>query len=156
MSDNRLIAVELDASIGRGPSAEAEHEREVAIYDLLEVNSFVLSNGQSGPYRLRLSNQEGRLVFSFLDSREDITYTIGLSLTPFRRVVKDYFQICDSYYNAIRNAAPSQIETLDMARRGIHNEGGELLRERLKGKATMDFDTARRLFTLICALIWKV
>ncbi len=155
MSDNRLIAVELDESLGQGPSADAEHERQVAIYDLIEANTFSLSNGVQGPYRLRLSSAEGRLVFTFLDTTESPVYTIALSLTPFRRVVKDYFTICDSYYTAIRSSSPQQIETIDMARRGIHNEGSELLQERLKGKAEFDFDTARRLFTLVCALIWK-
>ncbi len=152
---NRLFAVELDDTLGRGPSADAEHERQVAIYDLIEANSFTLCNGVSGPYRLRLSSAEGRLVFKFLDATENPVYTIALSLTPFRRVVKDYFTICDSYYTAIRSSSPQQIETIDMARRGIHNEGSELLQERLKGKAEFDFDTARRLFTLVCALIWK-
>ncbi len=155
MNDNRLIAVELDDSIGRGPSLDAERERDVAIYDLLEANNFTLTNGMPGPYRLRLSSTEGRLIFTFLDSREEPGFVIGLSLTPFRRIVKDYFLICDSYYNAIRSASPSQIETIDMARRSIHNEGSELLQERLKGKAELDFDSARRLFTLVCALIWK-
>jgi uncharacterized protein (UPF0262 family) len=155
MNDNRLIAVELDESLGQGPSADAEHERQVAIYDLIEANTFALSNGVKGPYRLRLSSAEGRLVLTFLDAAEDPVYTIALSLTPFRRVVKDYFTICDSYYTAIRSSSPQQIETIDMARRGIHNEGSELLQERLKGKAEFDFDTARRLFTLVCALIWK-
>jgi uncharacterized protein (UPF0262 family) len=155
MIDNRLIAVELDGTLGSGPSPEAEHERQVAIYDLLEVNSFSLSSQITGPYRLRLSSIEGRLVFTFLDAKEEPTYTIALSLTPFRRIVKDYFAICDSYYTAIRSSSPQQIETLDMARRGIHNEGSTLLQERLKGKAEFDFDTARRLFTLVCALIWK-
>jgi uncharacterized protein (UPF0262 family) len=154
-SDNRLIALELDESLGQGPSADAEHERQVAIYDLLEANTFSLGNGVKGPYRLRLSSAEGRLVFTFLDTTESPVYTIALSLTPFRRVVKDYFTICDSYYTAIRSSSPQQIETIDMARRGIHNEGSELLQERLKGKAEFDFDTARRLFTLVCALIWK-
>jgi uncharacterized protein (UPF0262 family) len=155
MSDNRLIAIELDDTIGRGPSPDAEHERDVAIYDLIEANTFALSNGIPGPYRLRLSSTDGRLVFTILDAKENPAYTIALSLTPFRRVVRDYFMICDSYYNAIRSASPSQIETLDMARRGIHNEGSELLQQRLKGKAEFDFETARRLFTLVCALIWK-
>ncbi len=152
---NRLVAVELDETLGHGPSADAEHERQVAIYDLIEANTFSLSNGVAGPYRLRLSSAEGRLVFTFLDVTESPVYTIALSLTPFRRVVKDYFTICDSYYTAIRSSSPQQIETIDMARRGIHNEGSELLQERLKGKAEFDFDTARRLFTLVCALIWK-
>lgn len=155
MTTERLIAVELDDTIGRGPSADAEHERAVAIYDLLEANTFKLSHDLPGPYRLRLSSVENRLVFTFLDTTENPAYTIALSLSPFRRVVKDYFMICDSYYNAIRSASPSQIETIDMARRSIHNEGSELLQERLKGKAEFDFDTARRLFTLVCALIWK-
>ena len=154
-ADSRLIAVELDDSLGRGPSPDAEHERQIAIYDLLEDNSFALSNGVTGPYRLRLSSVDGRLMLTFLDGKEEPVYVIGLSLTPFRRVVKDYFAICDSYYTAIRSSLPSQIETIDMARRGIHNEGSELLQERLKGKAEFDFDTARRLFTLVCALIWK-
>jgi uncharacterized protein (UPF0262 family) len=155
MSENRLIAVELDDTLGQGPSPDAEHERQVAIYDLIESNSFSLSNNVKGPYRLRLSSIEGRLVFTFLDPAEEPSYTIALSLTPFRRIVKDYFAICDSYYTAVRSSSPQQIETIDMARRGIHNEGSTLLQERLKGKAEFDFDTARRLFTLVCALIWK-
>jgi uncharacterized protein (UPF0262 family) len=152
---HRLVAVELDDTIGRGPSPDAEHERQVAIYDLLEANSFSLSSGVEGPYRLRLSSTEGKLIFTFFDPKEDPVYMIGLSLTPFRRIVKDYFIICDSYYNAIRSSSPAQIETIDMARRGIHNEGSELLQQRLQGKAVFDFDTARRLFTLVCALVWK-
>jgi uncharacterized protein (UPF0262 family) len=155
MTDNKLIAVELDASLGSGPSPDAEHERTVAIQDLLEANSFTLANNIAGPYRLRLSQSEGRLVFTFLDSKEEPVYTIGLSLTPFRRVVRDYFMIVDSYNQATRSGSASQIETIDMTRRATHNEGSELLQERLKGKADFDFDTARRLFTLICALIWK-
>jgi uncharacterized protein (UPF0262 family) len=154
MTDNKLIAVELDASLGRGPS-DAEHERTVAIQDLLEANSFTLANNIAGPYRLRLSQSEGRLVLTFLDVKEEPVYTIGLSLSPFRRVVRDYFMIVDSYNQAIRSGSASQIETIDMTRRATHNEGSELLQERLKGKADFDFDTARRLFTLICALIWK-
>jgi uncharacterized protein (UPF0262 family) len=155
MTQNKLIAVELDDSIGQGPSPEAEHERNVAIYDLIEANSFLLANDIQGPYRLRLSSLDGRLVFNFLDEKETPLYTIALSLSPFRRIVRDYFMICDSYYNAISSGSPSQIETIDMTRRGIHNEGSELLQDRLKGKAEFDFDTARRLFTLVCALIWK-
>jgi uncharacterized protein (UPF0262 family) len=151
---NRLIAVELDQTLGKG-SASAEHDRQIAIHDLLEANTFSLSNGISGPYRLRFSSVDGRLVFAFLDAGENTVYTIALSLAPFRRVVKDYFGICDSYDKAVRNATPAQIETIDMARRAIHNEGSELLMERLAGKAETDFDTARRLFTLICALMWQ-
>ena len=152
---NRLIAVDLDASIGPGPSAEAEHERRVAIYDLLEGNSFALPNGKEGPYRLQLSTQDGRLLFEIFSEGEEKLSIIGLSMSPFRAIVKDYFQICESYYQAIRLATPSQIETIDMARRALHNEGSELLKERLNGKVDLDFDTARRLFTLVCVLHWR-
>lgn len=152
---NRLMAVELDSSIGPGPSPEAEHERRVAIYDLIEDNRFTLEAQPQGPYRLMLSTADGRLIFDVLDEKADRLTMIGLSMSPFRRIVKDYFMICESYYQAIRTATPSQIETIDMARRGLHNEGSELLRERLAGKVEMDFDTARRLFTLVCVLHWR-
>jgi uncharacterized protein (UPF0262 family) len=152
---NRLIAVDLDASIGPGPSPEAEHERRVAIYDLLEENSFSLLNGKDGPYRLQLSTQEGRLLFEIYSEGEEALSIIGLSMSPFRVIVKDYFQICESYYQAIRRSTPSQIETLDMARRALHNDGSEILKERLNGKVDIDFDTARRLFTLVCVLHWR-
>ncbi len=125
MSDKpktRLLAVELDASIGPGPSPEAEHERRVAIYDLIEENSFCLAAEPTGPYRLRLSTADGRLIFDVLNEREERLSLIGLSMSPFRRIVKDYYMICESYYQAIRTATPSQIETIDMARRGLHNE----------------------------------
>jgi uncharacterized protein (UPF0262 family) len=154
-SPNRLIAVELDDTLGLSSSADAEHERQVAINDLLEQNTFALLNGIPGPYRLRLSSADGRLVFSCFDHKENPVYTIALSLMPFRKIVKDYFAICESYNVAIRTGSASHIETLDMARRGIHNEGSELLQSRMKGKAEFDFDTARRLFTLVCALVWK-
>jgi len=151
----RLAKITLDeGSIGRS-SADIEHERAVAIYDLLEDNSFAPVANDSGPYALHLSIQESRLVFDV--RREDgmpLTAHL-LSLTPFRRIVKDYFLICDSYYKAIRTSTPSQIEAIDMGRRGLHNEGSELLMERLKEKIEIDFDTARRLFTLICVLHWK-
>ncbi len=149
----RLISVEIDESIGRSASPEAEHERKAAIYDLLEENSFSLANGVTGPYHLVLANLENRLVFDVRDEAQNGIVAFGLSMTPFRRIVKDYFEICSSYYDAIRNANPSHIETIDMARRGLHNEGSEILRERLQGKAEMDFDTARRLFTLVYALL---
>ena len=152
---NRLIAVDLDASIGPGPSAEAEHERRVAIYDLLEENSFGLLNGKEGPYRLQLSTQDGRLLFEIYGEGEEALSIIGLSMSPFRVIVKDYFQICESYYQAIRSATPSQIEAIDMGRRGIHNEGSQTLMDRLSGKIKFDFDTARRLFTLVCVLYWR-
>lgn len=152
---NRLIAVDLDASIGPGPSPEAEHERRVAIYDLLEENSFSLLNGKEGPYRLQLSTQEGRLLFEIYSEGEEALSIIGLSMSPFRVIVKDYFQICESYYQAIKRSTPSQIETLDMTRRALHNDGSEILKERLNGKVDIDFDTARRLFTLVCVLHWR-
>ena len=152
---NRLAAVELDPSIGPGPSPEAEHERRVAIYDLVEDNTFTLLSHPDGPYRLRLSTADGRLIFDVLDDKEERLTMIGLSMSPFRRIVKDYFMICESYYQAIRTATPTQIETIDMARRGLHNEGSELLQERLSGKVDVDFDTARRLFTLVCVLHWR-
>jgi uncharacterized protein (UPF0262 family) len=151
----RLCKITLDeGSIGRS-SPDIEHERAVAIYDLLEDNSFTPLDQEGGPYALHLSIQEGRLVFDV--RREDGTPLTAhlLSLTPFRRIVKDYFLICDSYYKAIRTSTPSQIEAIDMGRRGLHNEGSELLMERLKEKIEIDFDTARRLFTLICVLHWK-
>jgi uncharacterized protein (UPF0262 family) len=154
-TNNRLIAVDLDASLGTGPSPEADHERRVAIYDLLEENSFALLNGPQGPYRLQLSTQDGRLLFEIFNEREEKISIIGLSMSPLRAIVKDYFLICESYYRAIRLSTPSQIETIDMARRGLHNEGSEILKERLNGKVDMDFDTARRLFTLVCVLHWR-
>jgi len=151
----RLGSVELDSSLGRGPSPEAEHERATAIYDLIEDNRFALANGVPGPYHLILSTQEGRLVLDVRNAAQQPIMAFGLSLTPFRRIVRDYFAICDSYYEAIRSASPQQIETIDMARRGLHNEGSEILMERLAGKVDTDLDTARRLFTLVCALVWK-
>jgi uncharacterized protein (UPF0262 family) len=154
-STRRLVKITLDeGSIGRS-SSDIEHERAVAIYDLIEDNSFAPADQDAGPYALHLSITENRLVF---DVRlEDGTPVMAhlLSLTPFRRIVKDYFLICDSYYKAIRTATPTQIEAIDMGRRGLHNEGSELLKERLKEKIDIDFDTARRLFTLICVLYWK-
>lgn len=151
----RLIEVELDESIGRS-TPDVEHERAVAIFDLIEENSFrpVGDNG-GGPYRLKLSISEKRLVFSV--SREDgaAVVTHILSLTPFRRIVKDYYLICESYYAAIRSSTPSQIEAIDMGRRGLHNEGSQTLMDRLKGKIEVDFNTARRLFTLVCVLHWR-
>lgn len=152
-SPHRLVAVEIDDSIGRSSSPEAEHDRRAAIYDLLEANIFKLANGVDGPYHLVLANKENRLVFDVRDEAQHNIIAFGLSLTPFRRIVRDYFDICESYYDAIRNANPMQIETIDMARRGLHNEGSEILRERLNGKAEMDLDTARRLFTLVYALL---
>jgi uncharacterized protein (UPF0262 family) len=151
----RLGAVVLDEeSIGRS-NPDVEHERRVAIYDLLEQNSFAPVGHESGPYTLNLSINGNRLVFDI--RQEDGTPVVAhlFSLTPLRRIVKDYYMICDSYYQAIRTATPDKIEAIDMGRRAIHNDGSRILMERLKGKVTVDIDTARRLFTLICVLHWK-
>ncbi|MBI3435920.1 MAG: UPF0262 family protein [Proteobacteria bacterium] len=154
-SIRRLVKITLDnASIGRS-SADIEHERRIAIYDLIEENSFAPADHVGGPYSLMLSIVENRLVFDVRLADGDKVVAHHLSLTPFRRVVKDYFMVCESYFRAIRSLSPSQIEAIDMGRRGLHNEGSELLVERLKDKISIDFDTARRLFTLICVLHWK-
>ncbi len=152
----RLCAITLDdASIGRG-GADVEHERATAIYDLLEENTFTPANDPGeGPYTLHIGLIDNRLVLDVKRELGDAVVQHHLSLTPFRKVVKDYFLICESYYQAIRTASPTQIEAIDMGRRGLHNEGSELLQERLKDKIDLDFDTARRLFTLICALHWR-
>ena len=150
----RLIDVELDETIGRS-TPDVEHERAVAIFDLIEENSFRPAGDEGGPYRLKLSLAEQRLVLAI--SREDGTEVVThiLSLSPFRRIVKDYYMICESYYEAIHSATPSKIEAIDMGRRGLHNEGSQTLMNRLAGKIEIDFDTARRLFTLVCVLHWR-
>ena len=154
-SRNRIAAVTLDEdSIGRsGP--DIEHERAIAIYDLVEQNLFAPEGAEGGPFTLHIGITGNRLMFDI--RHEDGTPVVAhlLSLTPFRRIVKDYFMICDSYYQAIRTATPDKIEAIDMGRRGIHNEGSDILIERLKDKVVVDLDTARRLFTLICVLHWK-
>ena len=154
--NNRIVAVTLDEdSIGRsGP--DIEHERAIAIYDLIEQNLFAPDgHDANGPFTLHLGITGNRLMFDI--RREDGTPVVAhlLSLTPFRRIVKDYFMICDSYYQAIRTATPDKIEAIDMGRRGIHDEGSRTLQERLRGKVRVDFETARRLFTLITVLHWK-
>jgi uncharacterized protein (UPF0262 family) len=152
---NRLVAVTLDEnSIGRS-NPDVEHERAVAIYDLIEENSFAPHGDADGPFALHLSITGSRLMFDI--RRADGTPVMAhlLSLTPLRRIVKDYYTVCDSYYAAIRTATPDRIEALDMGRRGLHDEGSNILMERLKRKVDVDFDTARRLFTLICVLHWK-
>jgi uncharacterized protein (UPF0262 family) len=151
----RLVAVTLDdASIGRsGP--DVEHERAVAIYDLLEANHFDPVHEAKGPFKLHLSISGSRLMFDIRRATDQPVMAHLLSLTPLRRIVKDYYMVCDSYYEAIRTATPDRIEALDMARRSLHDEGSQLLAERLKRKVNVDFDTARRLFTLICVLHWK-
>jgi uncharacterized protein (UPF0262 family) len=152
---HRLAKVTLDeGSIGRS-NPDVEHERAVAIYDLLEENSFHPRGHEGGPYELALAITGNRLVFDIKLADGSPVVAHHLSLSPLRRIVKDYFLICDSYYAAIRTASPDQIEAIDMGRRGLHNEGSELLMERLRHKVEMDVDTARRLFTLICVLHWK-
>jgi uncharacterized protein (UPF0262 family) len=148
----RIVDIVLDEKSVARRTPEVEHERAVALFDLLEENDFTLVGGEPGPYKLHLGVFEQRLVFSVHDADDGKLRDIVLSLTPFRKVVKDYFLVCESYYSAIKKLGTSQIEALDMGRRGLHNEGSELLRERLAGKIEVDHDTARRLFTLICAL----
>ena len=148
----RIVDIALDEESVARRTPEVEHERAVAMFDLLEENDFVLVERRARPYKLHIGVFEKRLVFGVHAADDRKLRDIILSLTPFRKVVKDYFLICESYYAAIRSSSPSQIEALDMGRRGLHNEGSELLRERLAGKIEIDLDTARRLFTLICAL----
>jgi uncharacterized protein (UPF0262 family) len=151
----KLVAVLLDEnSIGRG-NADQEHERAIAIYDLVESNSFGVPGHEGGPYELLIALHEAKLAFNIRQEGGDSVITHILSLTPFRRILKDYFMVCESYYAAIRTATPAQIEAIDMGRRGLHNDGAKLLAERLEGKVECDFDTARRIFTLVTALHWK-
>ncbi len=152
---NRLFAVDIDER-GPTPTPEIDQERRVAIFDLLEDNSFALPRAAEfpGPYRLGIAIRDGRLVLDIADEGGQKVAEFHLSMGPFRQVVKDYFQICESYFDAVKRLPPSQIEAIDMARRGIHNEGARVLQERLAGKAVVDADTARRLFTLICVLHW--
>jgi len=151
----RLIDVELDETVGRA-TPDVEHERAVAIFDLVEENTFQpVGDPVGGPYRLKISLIDSRLALRVTRENGDIVVTHMLSLTPFRRIVKDYFLVCESYYQAIRSATPSQIEAIDMGRRGLHNEGSQTLMDRLSGKIEVDFDTARRLFTLVCVLHWR-
>ncbi len=152
MSDHHLVSVELDQlTIGKADE-NVEHERRVAIADLLESNKFVPAGSEAGPYALRLAIEDQKLVFDVKRADGSPVRMFVFSLGPLRRIIKDYFLMCENYYSAVRDAPLSQIETIDMARRGVHNEGSTLLRERLDGKIEVDFDTARRLFTLICAL----
>ncbi len=151
----RLFAVEVDEKSLQRNNTNVEHEREVAIFDLLDGNSFEVIGRDDGPYRLVISLAEQRLQLAIGTEAEPVVVTHLLSLTPFKRIIKDYFMVCDSYYEAIRTAPPSRIQAIDMGRRGLHDEGSRILMERLDGKIAVDFDTARRLFTLISALHWK-
>ena len=149
---NRIARIDLDEQSFVRRSPDVEHERAVAIFDLLEDNRFELVGDAGGPYHLNLGIAENRLAFEVRREDGNEAGKVILPLQAFRGVVKDYFTVCESYYAAIRNAGPSQIEALDMGRRAVHNEGSELLRERLDGKIALDHNTARRLFTLICVL----
>ncbi len=154
---SKIVQIDIDDSALAAPTPEIEQERRVAVFDLLEDNSFDLPERDrravpDGPYRLHLAIRERRLVFDVQTEAEEPAAEFHLALGPFRQVVKDYFQICESYFDAVKKLPPGQIEAIDMARRGIHNEGARVLQERLVGKAALDTDTARRLFTLICVL----
>ncbi|WP_417259615.1 UPF0262 family protein [Celeribacter sp.] len=156
---SKLVAITIDDEGLAPPTPEIEQERKVAIFDLLEDNSFGLPAREDrevpkGPFKLLLCIRDRRLVFDLSNEADDKVAEFHMSLGPFRQVVKDYFQICESYFDAVKTMPPSQIEAIDMARRGIHNEGARVLQERLEGKADVDTMTARRLFTLICVLHW--
>jgi uncharacterized protein (UPF0262 family) len=154
-TNNRIVAITLDEdSIGRsGP--DIEHERAIAIYDLVESNLFAPAGSAPGPFTLHIGINDNRLMFDIRQQDGTPVVVHLMSLTPFRRIVKDYFMICDSYHQAIRTATPDKIEAIDMGRRGIHDEGSRTLMERLEGKVRIDFETARRLFTLVSVLHWK-
>ena len=151
-ASRRIAKVSLDDRTVVRRSPEIEHERAVAIFDLIEENRFAPAGADCGPYNLHLSIEESRLILDIRSEQEQPLGKVMLALGPFRRVVKDYFTVCESYYAAIKTASPSQIEAIDMGRRSLHNEGADLLRERLVGKIEIDGNTARRLFTLVCVL----
>ena len=155
LNRKRLVMVSLDDNTMGAASCDIEHERAIAIYDLIDENFFAPVGHDGGPYCLTLQVVENRLVFDIRTESGAPVIAHYLSLSPFRRLVKDYFLVCESYYQAIRTATPSHIEAIDMGRRALHNEGSELLQQRLKDKVTVDFDTARRLFTLLTVLHWK-
>jgi uncharacterized protein (UPF0262 family) len=150
--DPRIVDLQLDERTVVWRSADIEHERRVAIFDLLEASYFAPTGHQGGPYRVLLSISENRLVFDISDHDNTPVHKLILGLGSFQRLIKDYFSICESYYQAIKTKSPSQIEAIDMGRRGVHDEGSQILRQRLEGKIDIDMDTARRLFTLICVL----
>ena len=148
----RIVSIEIDEKSLAPAGPDADHERKVAIFDILEGNTFRILGHEGGPYAVVLSLADNRLVFDVAEESGAPVRKMMLSLTTLRRVIKDYFMICDSYYDAIRNSTPSQIEAIDMGRRGLHNEGSQILTEKLADKVEVDFDTSRRLFTLVCAL----
>lgn len=156
MSDHTISHITLDEDTILWRNADVEQERRVAIFDLIEENTFkpvrAAAAGQNGPYRLSLAVRDGRLQLTIRNQDDAELETLVLGLARFRRPIRDYFAICESYYQAIRKATAAEIETIDMARRGVHNNAAELLLERLEGKVETDFATARRLFTLICVL----
>ena len=151
-AQHRLIAVSLDEKTLVRRAPEAEHERAIAIYDLLDENFFRPCGDFSGPYSLVIRLEDNRLMLQIGDEASRPLTEISLPMTPFRTIIKDYFMVCESYYSAIKKASPSQIEAIDMGRRGLHNEGSDVLRERLDGKIEIDRETSRRLFTLMCIL----
>ncbi|MFT3729820.1 MAG: UPF0262 family protein [Hyphomicrobium sp.] len=154
-SRDRLIEITLDAkSLGRANS-NIEHEREVAIFDILDGNAFRIDGTDAGPYKLHLSLADERLLFAVSPADGGETIEHGIALTPLKRIVKDYFMICESYYEAVRTAPPARIQAIDVSRRALHDEGSVLLKEKLGPKIIVDDDTARRLFTLVCSLHWK-
>jgi uncharacterized protein (UPF0262 family) len=156
MSNPRITHIELDEATILWRNADIEQERRIAIYDLIEDNTFkpvrAWQAGYTGPYRLKLAVRDGRLAMDIADGEDNPLESLLLGLGRFRRPIRDYFAICESYYQAIRKATANEIETIDMARRGVHDTAAELLVERLEGKVETDFATARRLFTLICVL----
>jgi len=152
MDSQRISHIALDEKIPVRRSPQVEHERLVAIYDLLEDNSFSPVSGEQGPFHLRLSAVDGRLIFDVRDDMEDELQRISISVKSFRRIIRDYFLVCETYFEAIKTKTPSQIEAIDMGRRGLHNEGAEVLKDRLADQVNIDHQTARRLFTLVCVL----
>lgn len=154
--NKRIVDIRLDEKSILRRNPDIEHERRVAIFDLLEDNYFApvspYADGYEGPYHLTLRMEDNRLAIDVMRTNGDLLETLVLPLTSVKRIIKEYFLVCDSYFKAIKTASPRQIEAIDMGRRGLHNEGSEILRERLKDKAEVDHDTARRLFTLVCVL----
>lgn len=152
---DRIAAISIDQkSLGRA-NVNVEHEREVAIFDILDGNSFRVEGVDQGPYQLNLSVVDDRLQFAIARENDDAVAQHQVPLTPLKRVIKDYFLVCESYYDAVRTAPPARIQAIDINRRTLHDEGSQILAEKLAGKIAVDGDTARRLFTLVCALHWK-